>query len=131
MHDEGARSRRAWVGDGGAICVDNRTSRGYFANELGSVVFGCEKLSRGAFGGLSEAFRGGGFGGVPNPDEVEGGGSDQRDGGGSANTIHNTTNSDPNRVAEGNQEGETVEGGATIRGKVRDENKPRDTVNET
>ena len=47
------------------------------------------------------------------------------------NTIHNTTNSDPNRVAEGNQEGETVEGGATIRGKIRDENKPRDTVNET
>ena len=46
-------------------------------------------------------------------------------------TLHNTTNSDPNRVAEGNQEGETVEGGATIRGKVRDENKPRDTVNET
>jgi hypothetical protein len=80
---------------------------------------------------LSEAFRGGGFGGVPNPDEVKGGGSDQRDGGGSANTIHNTTNNDPNRVAEGNQEGETVEGGATIRGKVRDENKPRDTVNET
>ena len=80
---------------------------------------------------MTEAFRGGGFGGVPNPDEVEGGGSDQRDGGGSANTIHNTTNSDPNRVAEGNQEGETVEGGATIRGKVRDENKPRDTVNET
>ena len=80
---------------------------------------------------MSEAFRGGGFGGVPNPDEVEGGGSDQRDGGGSANTLHNTTNSDPNRVAEGNQEGETVEGGATIRGKIRDENKPRDAVNET
>jgi hypothetical protein len=78
LHDEGARSGRAWVGDGGAICVDNRTSRGYFANELGSIVFGGEKLSRGAFGGLPEAFRGGGFGGVPNPDEVEGGGSDQR-----------------------------------------------------
>ena len=131
MHDEGARSGRAWVGEGRAISVDNRTSRGNSANELGSIVFGGEKLSRGAFGGLPEAFRVGGFGGVPNPDEVEGGGSDQRDGGGSANAIHNTTNSDPNRVAEGNQEGETVEGGATIRGEIRDEDKPRNTANET
>ena len=78
MHNEGARPRRAWVGDGRAICVDSRTCRGYSANELGSIVFGGKKLSRGAFGGLPEAFRGGGFGGVPNPDEVEGGGSDQR-----------------------------------------------------
>ena len=131
LQDEGARSRRAWVGRGGAISVDNRTSRRDFADELGSVVLGSEELSRGALGGLSKAFWGGSFGGIPDPNEIKGGGSDQRNGGGSANPIHNTTNSDPNRVAEGYQEGETIEGGAAIGRKVGDENWPRNMVNET
>ena len=80
---------------------------------------------------MSEAFWGGSFGGVPDPNEIKGGGSDQGNSGGSVNSIHNTTNGDPNRVAEGNQEGETIEGGAAIGRKVGDENWPVDTVNET
>jgi hypothetical protein len=80
---------------------------------------------------LSEAFCGGSFGGIPDTNEIQGGGSDQGNRGGSANTVHNTTNSDPDGVAEGNQEGETIERGAAIGRKVRDENWPVDTVNET
>ena len=64
LNDEVARSRRAWVGRGGAISVDNHTSRRDFADELGSVVLGSEELGWGALGGLSEAFGGGSFGGV-------------------------------------------------------------------
>ena len=131
LQDEGARSRRAGVGNGGTIRVDNRTGGRDFADELGSVVLGSEELGWGALRGLSEAFCGGSFGGIPDPNEIQGGGSDQGDRGGSANTVHNTTNSDPNGVAEGNQEGETIERGAAIGRKVREENWPVDTVNET
>jgi hypothetical protein len=131
LQDEGARSRRAGVGNGGSIRVDDRTGGRDFADELGSVVLGSEELGWGALRGLSEAFCGGSFGGIPDPNEIQGGGSDQGDRGGSANTVHNTTNSDPNGVAEGNQEGETIERGAAIGRKVRDENWPRNTVNET
>ena len=131
LQDEGARPRRAGVRNGGTIRVDNRTGGRDFADELGSVVLGSEELGWGALRGLSEAFCGGSFGGIPDPNEIQGGGSDQGDRGGSANTVHNTTNSDPNGVAEGNQEGETIERGAAIGRKVRDENWPRNTVNET